>query len=57
MANQARTAIEMADFPGLMLSVDPRDMPDGAADEQTNLTCVVIGELTVRLGIKEVTFE
>lgn len=45
-----------SDFPGLLTNVDPRDIPDGAAQEQTNITCLEIGVLSVRLGIREVTF-
>lgn len=53
----AHPAVLIMDFPGLMTNVDPRDLPTGAAEEQTNLTCIVTGELRQRLGMREVTFE
>ena len=45
------------DFPGLIDNMDPRDLPPGAAEDQVNLACVLVGELTVRLGYKEVSFD
>jgi len=53
----AQDSVEMLDFPGLMLNVDPRDYPPGAAEEQENIACILMGELTVRRGMKEVVFE
>lgn len=57
MPQVARPVAIAEDFPGLMTNVDPRDLPDGAAEEQINLVCQVVGELRVRLGMKEVVFE
>jgi hypothetical protein len=45
------------DFPGLIDNIDPRDIPPGSADVQTNAACVKMGELQVRLGVRDVTFE
>ena len=45
------------DFPGLMDNIDPRDIPPGAADDQVNICCIVMGELSVRLGYREVTYD
>lgn len=53
----AKPVLEMNDFPGMLSGVDPRDIPSGAAEEQVNLTCVVMGQMDVRAGIKEVVFE
>lgn len=57
MSDTPRVSVEMADFPGLVLNVDRRDLPPGAAEEQTNLACLSVGELSVRRGYREVTFE
>ena len=40
-----------------MPNVDPRDIPPGAAEVQVNCCSLVLGELTVRRGLQEVTFE
>lgn len=45
------------DFPGLIDNVDPRDLPPGAADVQINCCCIVLGELQVRLGYREIAFD
>lgn len=57
MADIARPSVQIVDFDGLMENVDPRDVPDGAAEEQVNATCFRFGELSVRNGLREVTFE
>lgn len=57
MSAPAKTNIEMADFPGMLVNADARDFPAGAAELQNNIGSVQVGELTVRLGIKEVAFE
>ena len=63
MSEPAKTNVEMTDFPGLVLNVAGRDLPPGAAGEQTNLACLSIGgiggigELCVRRGYRQVTFE
>lgn len=45
------------DFPGLIDNIDQRDIPPGAADVQVNICCIVLGELSVRLGYREVSFD
>ncbi len=57
MADVARPIVIMADFPGMFTNVDPRDLPEGGAEEQLNATSMRLGELSVRLGIREVTFQ
>ena len=49
--------VELKDFPGLIDNVDPRDIPPGAADDQVNACSIVMGELTVRAGYREVLFD
>lgn len=50
-------SIEMVDFPGMIDNMDKLDIPPGAADEQVNACCINVGELTVRMGMRAVTFE
>lgn len=57
MARPPKVSITIADFQGLLDNADPRDTPPGAAQVQTNLTCLRSGELQVRLGFSVVTFE
>ena len=49
--------VELTDFPGMMQNVDPRDIPVGAADDQVNMGCILIGQLQCRLGLREPNFE
>ena len=56
MAVKPLSSVELLDFPGVM-DVDPRDLTPGAAEEQTNACSIIQGELTVRRGYREVTFE
>lgn len=51
-----RTEVNI-DFRGLVVNADPRDLPDGAATDQRNACCLTPGQLDVRGGIAEVTFE
>ena len=57
MPEPARPVSTADDFPGILTNVDQRDAPVGAAEEQVNLTSMLIGELTSRQGIREVMFE
>lgn len=57
MAMPTQGMTEFFDFPGLILNAGVAVLPPGAGAEQINLACVVIGEMRVRGGIKEVTFE
>jgi len=57
MAEQPRKSVEIKDFPGLMNDMDPDDIPPGAAEVQINATCVQVGQLTVRSGLRLVSFE
>jgi hypothetical protein len=53
----SRGEVVCRDFPGLIDNVDPRDLPPGAADVQVNVCCILLGELQVRLGYREVSFD
>jgi hypothetical protein len=58
MAEQARPSTLIFDFPGM--TNDPRssiNQVPGTAAEQINACSVILGELLVRKGIREVTFE
>ena len=57
MPDPAKPQVTISDFPGILTNVDPRDLPPGAAEEQVNAVALVYGELAVRRGIREVTFE
>ena len=56
--NEPRPAgVVIDDFVGMVSDADPGDIPDGAAAYQLNCGTVRPGELTVRGGLKEVTFD
>jgi len=57
MAKQRIARLEIRDFPGLVNTQDPDDLPLGAAQEQVNVGSGKTGELTVRRGYVEVRFE
>lgn len=57
MATPPPQGVELSDFPGLIDNVDPRDIPPGAADDQVNACCIVVGELTIRAGYRQVAFD
>jgi hypothetical protein len=59
MAEKMRsdTRVRVRDFPGLVLNVDPNDLPPGAAREQTNITSALPASLEVRPGYRVVRFE
>lgn len=57
MAERPRERVEADDFPGLVLNLDPHDLPPGAAADQVNAVSITPGQLSARLGYKEVTFE
>lgn len=55
--DKPRAAVEMTDFPGLVLDVEPHDLPPGAAVTQVNVTSENIGSLTSRKGFVVLNFE
>lgn len=52
-----RATVEMTDFPGMIDNMDRLDLPPGTANEQVNATCVAVGQMQVRRGMRQVTFE
>ncbi len=57
MGMKPSETVELKDFQGLQTRPDPNDIPPGAATRQVNATCIVPGQLTVRPGMKQVSFE
>lgn len=57
MATPPRSVVSIIDFPGMALELDARDLPPGVAEEQVNIDSNVAGQLSVRLGCRQVTFE
>jgi hypothetical protein len=57
MAELARQAVEVDDFPGMVTNMDDMDLPKGAASAQVNACSQKPGVLTVRLGYLKVAFE
>lgn len=57
MGQPARTAVDIRDFPGMMTNVDANDTPPGASAEQVNATSQKEASLTVRGGLRLVSFE
>lgn len=57
MGQPAKKGVEIADFPGLIIDADPNDLPVGGAVDQVNVQSSRPGQLMVRAGWLEVTFE
>lgn len=57
MADIAKPIVVITTWEGMMSDVDPKDLPPGAAELAVNATSVAFGEMVVRHGIREVTFE
>lgn len=57
MADAAKQRLELSDFPGLAIYTDESDQPPGTSVEQTNLNCLVMGQMQVRRGYSFVQFE
>lgn len=57
MSQAPESQVPIRDFPGLFAGTNVLELPIGAAEQQTNATCVVLGELQVRSGYRQVTFE
>lgn len=56
---QEKTAskIQMRDFAGLVLNIDPADVRPGTSQEQTNITCARPAMLELRAGVMPVRYE
>ena len=57
MAYNPATKTEIEVWGGLRTNVDQNDGGKGETEVQVNATCVIAGQLTVRLGMQKVTFE
>lgn len=57
MPQPSRQSVEIRDFEGLQTSVGTLDAAPGAADVQVNAACIKPGELTVRRGLRLLTFD
>jgi hypothetical protein len=57
MGQKATSRVELKDFPGLVLNIDPDDLRPGAAREQTNVTSAKPAVLEVRPGFRVVRFD
>lgn len=57
MAEQAKPSVWGIDFVGIVINIDQRDIPPGAAEDQLNLTCIELGEMSVRRGMQEIIFD
>jgi hypothetical protein len=54
---KAVNQVELRDFPGLVLNIDPDDLKPGASQEQINVTSARPAALEVRPGFRPVKFE
>lgn len=57
MGEPARTAVEMKTFKGMMTAYDSSDLEAGVSELQVNVNGLRAGQLEVRRGLREVTFE
>ena len=57
MGEKAKQMVEIRDFPGLILDMDPNDLPMGAAEQQVNVQSNTPGILVSRTGYLELSFE
>lgn len=57
MPDKPETVVILRGFPGMVTHMDDEDLPDGAAEEQVNITSDKPGTLIVRGGYREVSFE
>lgn len=57
MPDEPETSVRIDQFGGQVSNANPHDLPPGAAAVQVNLVCNVPGELSTRLGLREITFD
>lgn len=55
--NAPKNVVQMRDFPGLVVSVDPHDVEPGVAVIQVNVTSQNPGMLKTRMGWRVCVFE
>lgn len=56
MAKEVATRLEFKDFLGQFSNSDPHDVPKGGFVSLTNAGCNIPGQLTVRKGIRALSF-
>ena len=57
MGEPAQTIVEIHDFRGFSTHADPTDLEPGIAQIQINVNGLRRGELNVRRGLREITFD
>jgi hypothetical protein len=57
MGEPAKTTMEIRDFRGMASNYDPNDIAPGTSQLQINVNGLQRGQLEVRRGMREVTFE
>lgn len=57
MTDEPKAKVEFREFPGMTSNVNPHRVEPGAMLEQVNIRAGRVGELKVRSGLREVTFD
>jgi hypothetical protein len=57
MAERARQVVRMREFAGMQSNADSHDIDPSKSVKQTNCTSLKQGELTLRHGLREVSFD
>jgi len=57
MGIPAETNVEIRDFRGMASNYDPNDIVPGSSQFQINVNGLQRGQLEIRRGMREVTFE
>jgi hypothetical protein len=57
MGIKAEAEILQSTFTGMVSNVNPKDLRPGQAALQINVTAIRHGELSVRRGLRELTFD
>jgi hypothetical protein len=57
MAIPPKSVVEIRDFKGMASNYDPNDIDPGTSQEQVNINGLQRGQLEVRRGLRQVTFE
>lgn len=57
MGLDPESAVQMRQFLGMASNVDPRDLKPGVSQVQINVAVIRPGELVVRRGLRELTFD
>ena len=56
-ADPAQVEVKIEDFRGMATNADPTDLPPGLAAEQVNVGSLERGVLTLRRGLRPLTFD